>query len=375
MTHLLVTNDYPPKIGGIQSYLFELWRRLNPATFTVLTIDRDDAPAFDATAQHEVVRIKSRVMLPTPRLRARIRDLAKDTGASLVVLDPALPLGLLGPFLGLPYAVVLHGAEVTVPARIPFLRQLLRRVIVHASLVIAAGSYPATEAHRLVGENMPNTIRVPPGVDGMRFAPQSREQRNATRQRLGIEEGACVVFSLSRLVPRKGMDVLIEASAALASEFPCLRVLIGGTGRDEKRLAKLAARLGAPVSFLGRVPEGELPSAYGAADIFVMLCRIRWLGLEQEGFGMVFLEAAASGIAQIAGRSGGAHEAVIDHETGLVVDRPGDVVVSTEALRVLLADEDLRLGLGRQALARARTEFSWDILATRLSEALEQAGA
>ena len=313
-------------------------------------------------------------MLPTSRLRAHIMELAKDTGASLIVLDPALPVGLLGPSLGLPYALVLHGAEVTVPARIPALRQLLRKVIVHASLVIAAGDYPAAEASRVAGDKMPQVIRVPPGVDAARFAPLSPELRNATRRRLGLEERAQVVFSVSRLVPRKGMDVLIEASAELASEFPELRVLVGGTGRDDKRLAKLASRLSAPVTFLGRLSEEELPQIYGAADIFAMLCRNRWLGLEQEGFGIVFLEAAATGIAQVAGRSGGAPEAVIDHKTGLVVDRPGDVVVCTEALRTLLEDEELRLCLGTQALLRARTDFAYERLAGQLSEALLQAG-
>jgi phosphatidylinositol alpha-1,6-mannosyltransferase len=374
VTHLLVTNDYPPKIGGIQSYLFELWRRLDPETFVVLTTGHKNAASFDPTAGHKIIRIRSRLMLPTSRLRAHIMELAKDTGASLIVLDPALPVGLLGPSLGLPYALVLHGAEVTVPARMPALRQLLRKTIVHASLVIAAGDYPAAEASRVAGDKMPQVIRVPPGVDAARFAPLSPELRNATRRRLGLEERAQVVFSVSRLVPRKGMDVLIEASAELASEFPELRVLVGGTGRDDKRLAKLASRLSAPVTFLGRLSEEELPQIYGAADIFAMLCRNRWLGLEQEGFGIVFLEAAATGIAQVAGRSGGAPEAVIDHKTGLVVDRPGDVVVCTEALRTLLEDEELRLCLGSQALLRARTEFAYERLAGQLSEALLQAG-
>jgi phosphatidylinositol alpha-1,6-mannosyltransferase len=304
---------------------------------------------------------------------ARVRQLADDRGASLVVLDPALPVGLVGPKLGLPYAVVLHGAEVTVAARLPVTSRLLRRVLAGADLVIAAGGYPADEARRLAGEDLPKVVIAPPGVDVRRFHPLAAEEISSVRRRFGLPEAGRLVVSVSRLVPRKGMDVLIEASAALAAEHPDLVVAIAGAGRDARRLASLARRLDAPVRFFGGVSDEDLPGLVGAADIAAVLCRTRWGGLEQEGFGIVFLEAAATGVPQIAGRSGGSHEAVVDGVTGLVVDRPGDVAVATRALAALLDDEGRRHELGAAARRRACAEFDYDILATRLDAVLRAA--
>jgi phosphatidylinositol alpha-1,6-mannosyltransferase len=373
VTHLLVTNDYPPKIGGIQSYLWELWRRLPPGRSSVLTIDHPGAPEFDAAAPHEIERLPVRMLLPTRRLVARIQRTASERGASLVVLDPALPVGLVGPRLGLPYAVVLHGAEVTVAARLPVTSRLLRRVLVGADLVIAAGGYPADEARRLAGANLPSVVIVPPGVDIDRFHPLVPEEIRAVRARFGLPEEGRLVVAVSRLVPRKGFDVLIEATSELARERQDLVVAVAGTGRDARRLESLAKELEAPVVFLGRVSEADLPGLVGAADVAAVLCRTRWGGLEQEGFGIVFLEAAAAGVPQVAGRSGGSHEAVIDGVTGLVVDRPGDVVVAARALATLLDDEALRRRLGAAARLRAVAEFDYDELATRLDTALQAA--
>jgi phosphatidyl-myo-inositol dimannoside synthase len=158
--HLLVTNDFPPKVGGIQAYLWELWRRLDPGDFAVLTASsHPGAAAFDAEQAARGVRIErvgGRILFfPSPQSRARVRALAAEIGASLVVLDPALPLGLLGPTLGLPYGVVLHGAEVTVPARVPASRALLASVLRRSSLVVSAGTYPANEAARVLGRARP----------------------------------------------------------------------------------------------------------------------------------------------------------------------------------------------------------------------------
>ncbi|MGD0742512.1 MAG: glycosyltransferase family 4 protein [Acidimicrobiales bacterium] len=373
MTHLLVTNDYPPKIGGIQSYLWELWRRLPSERTLVLTIDQPGARAFDAAAPHEIERLGVRMLWPTRRLAARIRAVAAARGASLVVLDPALPVGLVGPQLGIPYAVVLHGSEVTVAGRLPVTSRLLRRVLVGADLVIAAGGYAAGEARRCAEGDLPEVVIVPPGVDVGRFHPLDREEVAAVRRRFGFSERGRLVVAVSRLVPRKGFDVLIEASAELGHDRPDLTTAIVGAGRDARRLESLAKRLGAPVRFLGPVSDGDLPGLVGAADVAAMLCRTRWGGLEQEGFGIVFLEAAAAGVPQVAGRSGGSHEAVVDGVTGLIVDRPGDAVVATKALASLLDDEELRHRLGASARRRAVAEFDYDGLAARLDAALRAA--
>ena len=145
--HLLVTNDFPPKIGGIQSLLWEWWRRLPPDEFAVLTSPYEGADEFDAAQAYRIERVPEPVLLPHPLMITRVHELAADVGAELVVLDPAVPLGLIGPSLDLPYDVVLHGAEVTVPGRLPGSKQVLAYVLRNARHVIAAGQYSVDEAN------------------------------------------------------------------------------------------------------------------------------------------------------------------------------------------------------------------------------------
>jgi phosphatidyl-myo-inositol dimannoside synthase len=368
--HLLVTNDFPPKVGGIQSYLWELWRRLPADDVVVLTTPYDGDRAWDAEQGFTVVRSREAVLLPTPGLRRRIDTLADETGAALIVLDPALPLGQLGPALRHPYAVVVHGAEVTVPGRVPGSRSLLGRVLRHAELVIAAGSYPAAEARRAARADLP-TVIVPPGVDVARFGPLDDGERAKARSHFGLPHDLPLVLGVSRLVPRKGFDVLIEATDRLARSGRRLAVAIAGGGRDAPRLSRLAAAARAPVHLLGRVPDADLPLLYGCADVFAMCCRTRWGGLEQEGFGIVFVEAAACGVPQVAGASGGASEAVDDGETGFVVRHAEDADAVAVAVARLLDDDGLRRRLGAAGRARAEAEFTYDALAGRLQVALD----
>jgi phosphatidyl-myo-inositol dimannoside synthase len=370
--HLLVTNDFPPKVGGIQSYLWELWRRLPPDDFAVLTSPYDGADEFDRAQPFEVRRTPEPVLLPSPLMTRRIRRWVEEFGAEAVVLDPAVPLGLVGPHLGLPYAAVLHGAEVTVPGRVPITRSLIAQVLRHASLLISAGRYPEAEAQRAVGGPLPPVVHVPPGVDVERFVPLSPGQKAETRERLGLPPVGPLVVSISRLVPRKGMDVLIQAAARLhrSGSYPGLSVVIAGKGRDRARLERLVVRTGAPVRLMGRISDADLPELYACADVFALLCRSRWGGLEQEGFGIVFLEAAAAGVPAVAGDSGGAAEAVADGETGLVVADPEDPAAVAMALEKLIASGDLRDQQGAAARARAVGSFSYDLLAERLRGAL-----
>ena len=368
--HLLVTNDFPPKVGGIQSYLWELWRRLPADDTVVLTTPHAGAPAWDREQPFRVVRTREPVLLPQPWLVRRIDSLAREVGAKVVMLDPALPLGALGWALRQPYGLVLHGAEITVPGRLPGSKQLLASVLRGARHIVAAGGYPAAEARHATGCDLPITV-IPPGVDTERFRPLDHDERVATRLRLGLPADGRLVLGVSRLVPRKGFDTLIEAVAMLAPSRPDLVLAVSGGGRDRSRLEGVAARLGLPVRFLGRVPEEDLAPMHGAADVFAMLCRNRWAGLEQEGFGIVFVEAAAAGVAQVAGRSGGAAEAVIDGTTGLVVDHPDDARSVADALARLLDDEPLRRAMGTAGRERAVASFTYDGLAERLRVALE----
>ena len=334
----------------------------------MLTTPYGGDAGFDRAQPFRVVRSREPVLLPTPGLARRIRTLAHDVGAGVVVLDPALPVGFLGPRLGLPYAVVVHGAEVSVPGRLPGSRAVLAPVLRGARLVIAAGEFVLAEAERASRRSLPSVV-VPPGVDVDRFRPVDEAARAAARAAFDLPAGPLVV-AVSRLVPRKGMDVLVAAASLLATELQGLTVAVAGSGRDRDRLHRLVEGTSAPVRLLGRVPDADLPRLLGCADVFAMPCRNRWGGLEQEGFGIVFLEAAACGVPAVAGASGGAAEAVESGTTGLVVRRPADPEAVASALRTLLGDGATRRRMGKAARHRAEAEFSYDLLAARLDAAL-----
>ncbi len=366
--HLLVTNDYLPKTGGIQVYLHELWRRLDDGRATILTASsHPDANAFDATSDVVVERVPAKTLFfPTRRARLAIEAAIERHQPDLVILDPAWPLGLLGPRLSRPYGVVLHGAEVTIPGRIPVLASMLRYVLRRASFALSAGTYPADEALHNAADQLCPVLQIPPGVDVARFVPLEETARREVRQQLDFNDDDFLLASYSRLVPRKGMDTLIRASARLAPQYPKLRVAIGGSGREANRLARLAKKLNAPVTFLGRVDDDVLPRWIASSDLMVMDCRSRWFGLEQEGFGMVFLEAAACGVAQVAGRSGGSHEAVRDGVTGVLVSNSRSVTALAKAIENLMNDNDRRAIYAQRSREMVLEEFSWDVLASQL---------
>jgi len=365
VTSLLVTNDFPPKHGGIQSYLYELWRRLPAGETTVLTRSFEGAAEWDAAQGFRVVRTEERVLWPKASLARRVDDLAGQVGADAMFVDPMLPLGLLGRRLrSAPHLVVVHGAEVTLPGRLPVSNLAARRVLRGAAGIVAAGRYPAREANRAAGRVLQGVV-IPPGVDVARFAPPAGPgERAEARSRFGFDASRPLVLGLSRLVPRKGFDVLIESVAGLDDSVV---LAIGGAGRDRARLERIANRHGVAgrVRFLGRVADADLPALYGCADVCAMLCRERWGGLEAEGFGIVFVEAAACGVPQVAGRSGGSHEAVVDGETGFVVP-PRDVGAVRGALDRLLSDDALRHRLGDASRRRAVADLSYAALVERL---------
>jgi len=377
MKHLLVTNDFPPKVGGIQNFLWELWRRLDPSSFAVLTSPHAEAAEFDARQAFRIERTREPVLLPHPIMVRRIERLARDFGAEHVLIDPALPLGLVGRSLSLPYSVLVHGAEISVPGRLPASRQALAHVLRGATHVIASGRYPASEAVRAAGgmwggkRGELDVVQIPPGVDTQRFVPLDDTARSAAREKFGVPAHAPLVVGGSRLVPRKGFDVAIRAVAQLARKIDGITMLIGGSGRDRVRLQSIIDELRAPVRLLGRVSDADLPGLYGCADAFMMLCRNRWGGLEQEGFGIVFAEAAACAVPQIAGDSGGAAEAVVDGSTGYVVHDPRNVDEVAERLSSLLGDSPLRVAMGMAARERAVSEFEYSVQVARLTAMLQ----
>jgi phosphatidylinositol alpha-1,6-mannosyltransferase len=363
VTSLLVTNDFPPKIGGIQSYLYELWRRLPAKSTNVFTTAYSGAAAFDAAQDFAVTRRRDRFFVPTPGLAAHVDECARACEADVIFLDPMLPLGRIGHRLrAAPHVIVGHGAEITVYGRVPGSRQIARSVLRGAGGLVAAGEYVARQAARTAGRALP-TLVIQPGVDAERFRPLTPDERRAARVRFGFDPDRPLVVGVSRLVPRKGFDVLLDAVGGLDDD---VQVAIAGAGRDRRRLDARAAPIGSRAHMLGRVADVDLPALYGCADVFSMLCRDRWGGLEAEGFGIVFVEAAACGVPSVAGRSGGVPEAVLDGVTGAVVD-PRDVVAVRDALDGLLRDDARRARVGIAARERAATELSYEALAARLA--------
>lgn len=377
MRHLLVTNDFPPKIGGIQSYLWELWRRLPADDVTVLTSGYPGAETWDSRQPFRIERVKEKWIIPTPRLVRRINSLAERVGAEMLILDPALPLGLATPWFDRPYMLIGHGAEFTIPHRIPVSRQLIRRTVQNAAGLIAGGSWVERDMVDAAADLGIPSISIPPGVDVARFRPLAPDLRVAAREAYGLSTDDIVVLGVSRLVPRKGFDRLIDAVERVAIHTegsPRIKLLIAGGGREEARLRRRAESSRADVTFLGRVADSALPTLYGLADLFCMPCHDRWFGLESEGFGIVFVEAAASGVPSVAGRSGGSSEAVAHGLTGHVVPAPVNSSGIADAIGKLVEDPIRRKEMGTAARLRAENLFSYDVLAEHLQEFLNSVG-
>lgn len=349
MRLLLITNDYPPKPGGIQQYLAGLVAALDADVRVIAPRDRGPAPG-------DVVRDRRRFMWPTRRVRRRIEDQVAEFRPDLLLFGAPHPLSSLGPGLrratGVPYAVLCHGAEITLPAAFPVTRQLVRRPLRRADLLLAVSRFTAARVERLT--RRPVEV-VGAGVTAA-FSPGAARPASPT-----------VIGCVSRFVPRKGQARVVRAAERLHSAGKDVEVLLAGSGRDEARLRRVARRAGVPVRFEVGVPFEQLPEIYRQIDVFAMPCRSRWFGLEAEGLGVVFLEAASTGLPVVAGRSGGAPETVDPGRTGFVVD--GDDALHA-ALLMLIEDPGLRREMGNAGRERALRMWGWDAVAERFARAV-----
>jgi phosphatidylinositol alpha-1,6-mannosyltransferase len=368
---LLVTNDFPPRQGGIQTFLYELLRRLPAEQVAVYASDHPGSAAFDAELPFPVRRHPTGLLVPTPAARRRVLQARAEFGASSVWFGAAAPLGLLaGPLRAAGaqrLVATTHGHEVGW-ALLPGARQALRRIADEVDVLTYLGEYTRSRLARVVGDRT-ELHRLTPGVDLETFQPGVSGQ--LVRDRYGLT-GQAVVVCVSRLVPRKGQDVLIRALPAIRERVPDARLLIVGGGRYSRQLHRLAERTGVAdaVTFTGAVPYPELPAHFAAGDVFAMPCRTRRLGMDVEGLGMVFLEASATGLPVLAGDSGGAPDAVREGVTGEVV--PGaDLAVVTDRLAGLLADRRRAQAMGRAGRQWAEQDWRWDLIADRLAELLQ----
>lgn len=373
---LLVTNDFPPVVGGIQSYLEDYARRLPSGDLVVLASTPPEGPraagAFDATVPFEVVRMPTRMLLPTPDVRARMKRLIAARSIETVWFGAAAPLGLLGRAAKRAGATrviaTTHGHEVGW-GMVPGARQLLRRIFRDADVVTYISDYTLGRLRPSIPEGT-TTLRLPSGIDVDRFRPDPVARAELReRYRLGEDPTAVCV---SRLVPRKGQDSLITAWPRVVRAVPAAKLVIVGWGPYARDVALLRRRSPVRDSIIltGKVPDAELPGHVAMGDLFAMPCRTRGKGLDVEGLGIVFLEASAAGLPVIAGTSGGAPETVVEAVTGNVVDgRDEDALVM--ALVRQLSDPALRRRMGAAGRELMMERWTWPGLVTSLIAAID----
>ena len=346
MRLLIVTNDYPPKPGGIQMYLKNLVEEYPDEVHVVAPHDPMAEPNEEG-----VTRDSAGYMLPTRSTAKTIAVAAEKFEPDAVLFGAPHPLPLLGDLLrrafGVPIGVLSHGAEITIPGAVPGVRQILGRSLSSADVRFAVSRYTARKVKRISGEPV---VFLGAGVDLNAFKPPDEPSFNSPQ----------VVGCVSRFVPRKGQDRLIEAAAQLDREVELLFV---GKGRTEEQLRKKARNLGVNARFEVDVPWSRLPGLYQEMDVFCMPCKSRWGGLEVEGLGLVYLEAAATGIPVLVGNSGGSPETVLPGESGFVVT---DVDAITEGLEILLSDPSAARQMGQEGRRLVESEYTWECVVERL---------
>jgi phosphatidyl-myo-inositol dimannoside synthase len=355
---LLVTSSFLPGRGGIESYLAELCSDLAPRVAVFAPATRDGKP-IPSNLDYPAVGYNGSLVVPSGRARRAIERAAEAHSTRRILFGTPWPLALQGPSLaerGYGYAVIVHGAEVMVPAGVPLLRQRLLGSLQRAQALFCVSRFTRGRLETLLpSEGRPSLHLLLPRVDTTRFQPQDPFE---ARARLGLGlEGQTVVF-FGRLVRRKGVHRLIGAYDELASRVrgrPTL--VVAGTGPEEPGLRRLARAARARVRFLGAVRDADAPWVYAAADVFALPVADRWAGRESEGLGVALLEAAACGVACVTGRSGGTPEAVVDGTTGFVVNarRQADLV---HALASLLQDAELARRMGAAGRRHVQLNFS-----------------
>jgi phosphatidylinositol alpha-1,6-mannosyltransferase len=369
---LILTNDFPPRAGGIQVFVHALASRLPPQDVTVYAPAWDGAAAFDAGEPYRVERHPTSLMLPVSTVARRAAQIIERDGCDTVLFGAAAPLGLLGPRLRQAGArrlvAITHGHEAGWAA-LPGARALLRRIGDSVDTVTYLGEYTRLRLARVMSAAAAARLtRLAPGVDTSEFQPGTGGA--AVRERLGLG-GAPVVVCVSRLVPRKGQDTLIRAWPVVLAAVGDARLLLVGAGPYRDQLRRLAHRLGVAgsVVFAGAPSRADLPAYYDAANVFAMPCRTRRRGLDVEGLGIVYLEASATGLPVVGGDSGNAPDAIAEGETGYVV--PGRSAADVaERLTRLLTDPGLAAAMGEKGQAWVQAEWGWDSVSRRLEAIL-----
>lgn len=384
MRTLVLTNDFPPRGGGIETYVHEILRRQDPTSIAVLAAagdsrsdgaSRDEVIAYDRSVGFHVARLRAG-MWPTRQVADTAVAVARELDCGQVWLPSSAPHGLIVPLLqrrGLAVKVATtHGAEAGM-ARYPGGRRIVRAAA-EAEVLTYLGAWTRSQVERgLPGRREERRwARLAPGVDVDLWAPTAERQARvrALRSRLGLVDRP-VVACVSRLVPRKGQDRLIAAWPRVLRRIPDAVLLLVGAGSYAKRLQAQASSLGDRVVFTGRVPYEELPDYTALADVATLPARRRLGGLDVEGLGIVLLEAAALGIPTIACDTGGVPDALVPGTTGLLLSQADGesefVAQLADALVDLLSDPARREQMGRAGRAWVQENWTWDVPAATLA--------
>jgi phosphatidylinositol alpha-1,6-mannosyltransferase len=361
---LVITNDFPPRPGGIQTFGYEIVRRFEPDSVTVLTSDWEGAAEFDAAQDFKVIRAKTKTLLPSRSILAMARELVVSENISRVLFGAAAPLGLLAsPLrkLGVTNIVGMTMGHETGWAMTPGTKQALRKIGNDTDYLTYLSGYTAEKiAKALSPEAVVRMRRIVPGVNLTEFSPANSSFGNQLRAELGWADRP-VIVCVSRLMARKGQDELIRALPEVHRISPQASLIIVGEGPYRKDLEGLITKLGLEkfVHMTGKVSQSDLPKWYAAGDIFAMPCRTRMAGWDVEGLGIVFLEGSATGLPVIVGDSGGAIDAVLDGETGFLVDGNNTSEIA-QRISFLISNPDVAKKMGKAGRNWVSQEWTWD---------------
>ena len=371
---LVITNDFPPRPGGIQTFGYELVRRFDPTQVSVLTSSWDGATEFDAAQEFMTVRAKTKTLLPDKRTLAMAREIIIANNVTRVLFGAAAPLGLLAPSLrklGVKNIVGMTQGHEVGWAMTPGMKQALRKIGNDVDYLTYISEYTHEKISRALSPGAASNMRrVVPGVNTTEFSPTNLTAGSALRSTIGWANRP-VIVCVSRLMTRKGQDQIIQALPQVLKVVPLASLIIVGDGPYRKHLEKLTADLGLRdnVHFTGKVDQAQLANWYAAGDVFAMPCRTRVGGWDVEGLGIVFLEASATGLPVIVGNSGGAVDAVLDGETGFLVNG-NNLSEIGDRLIDLLANQDLAKRMGSAGRNWVAREWTWEHSFKRLESLL-----
>jgi phosphatidylinositol alpha-1,6-mannosyltransferase len=361
---LVITNDFPPRPGGIQTFGYEIVRRFEPDSVTVLTSDWEGAAEFDAAQDFKIIRANTKTLLPSKSTLSMAREIVVAENITRVLFGAAAPLGLLAsPLrkLGVKNIVGMTQGHETGWAMTPGTRQALRKIGNDTDYLTYISEYTHKKIAKALSPDAASRMRrIVPGVDATEFSPANSTSGNQLRSELGWIDRP-VIVCVSRLMARKGQDELIRALPEVHQTSPMASLIIVGEGPYRKDLESLVKKFGLEefVHLTGKVSQGDLSKWYAAGDIFAMPCRTRLGGWDVEGLGIVFLEASATGLPVIVGDSGGAIDAVLDGETGYLVDGTNTNEIAQRISQLILYP-DVAKRMGEAGRNWVTQEWTWD---------------